>query len=162
MQERPSKDKYYLNIALDVSRRATCLRRRFGAVIFNHDEIVSTGYTGAPRGAKNCIDLGSCPREEANIPAGERYELCRSVHAEANAIISASRQEMIDGVMYLAGENVKDGTLAAAQPCKMCKRFIINAGIEKVVVWQPDGVKVFQVKDWIDEEEFDLTKAKGY
>lgn len=162
MRKRPTKEKYYLDIALDVSRRGTCLRRNFGAVIVNHDEIVSTGYSGAPRGAKNCIDIGTCPRQEANIPAGERYELCRSVHAEGNAIISASRQEMIGGTMYLAGENAKDGTLAAAQPCKMCKRFIINAGIVKVVALQLDGPKVFLVKDWIEEEELDLTKTKGY
>jgi dCMP deaminase len=146
MRERPSKKEYYLDLALNVSKRGTCLRRNFGAVIVNRDEIVSTGYSGAPRGAKNCIDIGSCPRQKANIPAGERYELCRSVHAEANAIISAERQKMIGGVMYLAGEKASDGSLAEAEPCKMCKRFIINAGIKKVVALQPNGPRVFSVK----------------
>lgn len=163
MQERPSRDEYYLNIALDVAKRATCLRRRFGAVIVNHDEIVSTGYTGAPRGAKNCIDLGDCPREKAGVPPGERYELCRSVHAEANAIISASRKEMLGGTMYLAGENVKDGTIATAQPCKMCKRLIINAGIEKVVVRAPNNFKKFLSGDWLNETiDFTSENIKGY
>lgn len=164
MRKRPTKEKYYLDIALDVSRRGTCLRRNFGAVIVNHDEIVSAGYSGAPRGAKNCIDIGDCPREKAEIPAGERYELCRSVHAEANAIISAERQRMIGATMYLAGQNFKDikKTLTTVQPCKMCKRLIINAGIGKVVALQPAGPKVFLVKDWIEKEELDLKKTKGY
>lgn len=163
MQNRPSKDEYYLNIALDVAKRATCLRWRFGAVIVNHDEIVSTGYTGAPRGAKNCIDLGDCPREKAGIPPGERYELCRSVHAEANAIISASRKEMLGGTMYLTGENVKDGTIAIAQPCKMCKRLIINAGIEKVIVRAPNNFKKFLGGDWLNETvDFTSEGIKGY
>lgn len=131
---RPSKDEYYLNIALEISRRATCLRRCFGAVIVNNDEIISTGYCGAPRGMPNCTDLGVCPREEAGIPSGERYELCRSVHAEMNAIISAERSRILNGTMYIAGRNTKDGILAEAYPCKMCRRAIINAGIKEVVI----------------------------
>ena len=87
---RISKENYYLDIAQTVLERATCLRRIYGAIIVNNDEIISTGYNGAPRGRKNCVDMGYCTRQAARVPRGERYELCRSVHAEANAIISAS------------------------------------------------------------------------
>ncbi len=163
MEKRPSKVEYYLGIASDVLKRGTCLRRRFGAVIVNHDEIISTGYTGAPRGAKNCIDLNQCPREEANVPAGERYELCRSVHAEANAIISPSRAIMLGATMYLAGEDVGTGDLVPTEPCRMCKRLIINAGIVFVTALQPTGsFSVFSVKRWIKEEALDLSGAGGY
>jgi len=145
---RPSKDEYYLNIALEVSRRGTCLRRCFGAIIVNHDEIISTGYCGAPRGTPNCIDLGVCPREKAGIPSGERYELCRSVHAEMNAIISAERSRMIGGTIYIAGRNTLDNSLAEAQPCKMCSRAIINAGLKRVVIRKADGgIKEISVEE---------------
>jgi len=103
MIERVDKNNYYLNIAEEVSRRGTCLRRNFGAVIVKNDEIISTGYTGAPRGRKNCSDLGYCVRQKMEIPRGERYELCRSVHAEANAIISAERKDMIGASLFLVG-----------------------------------------------------------
>ena len=99
--ERVSKHNYYLDIAETVSERSTCLRRRFGAIIVKNDSIVSTGYNGAPRGRKNCCDLGFCLRDQMNIPRGERYELCRSVHSEANAIIAASREEMIGASMCM-------------------------------------------------------------
>ena len=105
--ERLDKNNYYLDIAETVAKRSTCLRKAFGAVVVKHDEIISTGYNGAPRGRKNCSDIGKCIRDELNVPRGERYELCRSVHAEANAIISASRQEMISGTLFLVGLDVK-------------------------------------------------------
>lgn len=159
---RPSKDEYYLSIALEVSRRGTCLRRNYGAVIVNRDHIVSTGYSGAPRGRKNCIDLGVCPRQQASIPAGERYELCRSVHAEMNAVIHASREEMIGGTLYLAGTEYETGEeVYSASPCRMCARVIINAGIEKVVARErPSETKVYRVTDWVEHEDF-LTVPEG-
>ena len=107
--ERRDKTNYYLDIAETVAKRSTCLRRHYGAVIVNHDEIVSTGYAGAPRGRKNCSDLNRCVRTELGIPRGERYELCRSVHAEANAIISASREKMIGSTLYLVGSEASTG-----------------------------------------------------
>jgi len=166
MKPRPSKDDYYLDIALMVAQRSTCLRRRFGAVIVKNDEIISTGYVGAPRGAKNCIDIGQCPRQKAGIPRGERYELCRSVHAEANAIISARRQDMIGGILYLSGQDLeKNEQIAQAQPCKMCSRMIINAGIEKIIVRTPaGGKKEMLTKDWLDNEiiNFSQENIKGY
>ena len=97
---RIDKTNYYLDIAQTVAERSTCLRRKFGAVIVKNDSIISTGYNGAPRGRKNCCDLGECLREKYEIPSGERYELCRSVHAEANAIIAASREETLGADLY--------------------------------------------------------------
>ena len=104
---RRDKTNYYLDLAETVSQRCTCLRRHYGAVIVKNDEVISTGYVGAPRGRKNCTDLGTCVRQELHIPRGERYELCRSVHAEANAIISAPRDKMIDSTLYLVGKEVE-------------------------------------------------------
>lgn len=161
---RKTKEQYYLDIATSVLERGTCLRRNFGAVIVKNDEIVSTGYTGAPRGRENCNDLGFCLREKYQIPRGERYEFCRSVHAEANAIISASRKEMVGSTLYLTGieygnkELVKD-----VSPCAMCKRMIINAGIFRVIVrTTKDTYKIFDVKkDWIDQDET-LGDNRGY
>lgn len=151
---RPSKHDYYLEIALQVSRRGTCLRRNYGAVIVNHDQIISTGYTGAPRGAENCIDRGWCERERQSVPQGERYELCRSVHAEMNAVIHASRAEMVGGALYLAGFDVKTGLkLLQPEPCKLCKRVIINAGIREVVVNDGPGLNmILTVQDWLNGE----------
>lgn len=100
---RRDKINYYLDICEQVLERGTCLRRNFGAIIVNNDEIVSTGYVGAPRGRKNCCDLKYCTREKLKVPRGERYELCRSVHAEQNAIISARRRDMIGVTLYLVG-----------------------------------------------------------
>lgn len=161
---RPSKEEYYLNLASQVAERGTCLRRKFGAIIVKDDQILSTGYAGAPRGTKNCCDIGACPRESANIPAGERYELCRSVHAEANAIIAASRLDMIGSTLYLACIDAKTGEFTpGTRPCRMCTRFIINAGIERVVVRnKPDDHTEYLVADWIWEENTDLNDAKGY
>lgn len=128
---RPGKDEYYLNIAAEVAKRSTCLRRQYGAVIVKNDEIIATGYNGSPRGVINCADAGRCWREDHNVPHGERYEMCKSVHAEQNAIISASRRDMLGAVMYLAGwENDKR---IKAVPCTICKRLIQNAGIQKVI-----------------------------
>ena len=164
MKERPDKDHYYLNIAREVARRSTCLRRWFGAVIVQNDQIISTGYAGAARGAKNCTDLGVCPRQEAGIPRGERYELCRSVHAEMNAIIHAARREMIDSTLYLVGMDAKDGSVVeGAKPCKICTRLIINAGIKTVKVLNPDeNITTFEVEEFISNEELNLNDARGY
>ena len=133
--ERISKENYYLDIAETVLERATCLRRVYGAIIVKNDEIISTGYNGAPRGRANCVDMGYCSREAMNVPRGERYELCRSVHAEANAIISAARSQSIGATLYLAGRDAKTGELLSdATSCSMCRRLIINAGIDRVVI----------------------------
>lgn len=141
---RPSKESYYLEIAKKILERGTCLRRNYGAIIVNHDEIISTGYTGAPRGLENCIDTGKCLRQELGIPPGERYEICRSVHAEMNAIISASRSEMIGSTLYLQGRDESTKEYIEAIPCLMCKKMIINAGI--LFVCNIFGT--INVKDW--------------
>lgn len=152
---RIDKENYYLDIAETVLKRATCLRRCYGAIIVKNDEIVATGYNGAPRGRKNCVDLGRCTREALQVPSGERYELCRSVHAEANAIISAARSDILDGTLYLTGRDYKtEELLADATSCSMCRRLIINAGIEKVVVRRtPIEFHVVHVEDWIREDD---------
>jgi len=162
--KRISIEDYYLNIATEVARRGTCLRRNYGAVIVKNDEIISTGYTGAPRGAKNCIDIGYCPRSNLNVPPGERYELCRSVHAEMNALIHISRREAMGGTMYLMGVEVQSGGLLpnGAEPCRLCKRVIINAGIEKVLTKNINGeVITSQVRNWIDHEELEYGISPG-
>lgn len=164
MRKRPDKDHYYLNIAREVARRSTCLRRWFGAVIVKNDQIISTGYAGAARGTANCIDIGACPRQLAGIPRGERYELCRSVHAEMNAIIHAARTDMIGSTLFLVGIDANDESVVEnARPCKICTRLIINAGIETVkVLDRDDRVAVFEVADFIKNEETDLSKSQGY
>lgn len=153
--QRTDKTNYYLDIAETVLERGTCLRRNFGAIIVNHDEIVSSGYTGAPRGRKNCIDAGFCVRETLGVPRGERYELCRSVHAEMNAIISASRSDMIGATLYLVGREAKTGDYVAnPAPCSMCKRLIINAGITRVVArTSKTGFNVTDVSEWVENDE---------
>lgn len=163
MSNRRDKHNYYLDIAQTVLERGTCLRRNYGAIIVKNDEIVSTGYVGAPRGRKNCIDLGYCTREKLNIPRGERYELCRSVHAEANAIISAKREEMIGATLYLCGKFYATGELVSdATSCAMCKRQIINAGIAQVIVRNThDEYTVIDVNEWIENDE-SLDGTFGY
>ena len=153
--KRRAKECYYLDIAQTVLERGTCLRRNYGAIIVKNDEIISTGYTGAPRGRKNCIDIGVCVREKFNIPRGERYELCRSVHAEANAIISAKRSDAIGSTLYLVGKDMASGNiLTDAEPCAMCKRLIINAGISLVVSRiDNDNFKIWRVSDWVENDE---------
>lgn len=136
---RPSKDEYYLGIAEAVSHRATCLRRRYGAIIVVDDEIVSTGYNGAPRQDINCCDKGMCERERLNVPPGERYELCLAVHAEQNAIISAARKDTAYGTLYIAGRNVADGSWAKPDPCLLCKKMIKNTGIKLLVLRGVNG-----------------------
>ena len=153
--ERRDKINYYLDLAEMVSQRSTCLRRHFGAVLVQNDEVISTGYTGAPRGRKNCSDLNYCVRQKLNVPRGERYELCRSVHAEANAIISASRNECIGADLYLVGHDARTGEiLQDATSCSMCRRMIINAGIKRVVVRNSrQEFTVVPVQDWIDQDD---------
>lgn len=160
---RPDKINYYLDIAETVARRGTCIRRKFGAIIVKNDSIISTGYAGAPRGRKNCCDLQYCQREKLNIPRGERYELCRSVHAEANAIISASRENMLGATLYLACVDYKTGELVeGTSSCQMCKRMIINAGIEKVIVRDTqDAFRIIEVSDWIENDD-SLDGTFGY
>jgi dCMP deaminase len=152
---RIDKENYYLDIAQTVLERSTCLRRCYGAIIVKNDEIVATGYNGAPRGRKNCVDLGLCTREAMGIPSGERYELCRSVHAEANAILSAARSEVLNGTLYLVGRDAKTGELLSdATSCAMCRRHIINAGIQRVVIRRtPTEYSVVHVEDWIREDD---------
>lgn len=131
-KDRPNKDEYYLDIAASVAKRSTCLRRRYGAVIVNNDEIIATGYNGSPRGEKNCCDTGECWREAHHIPHGEQYEKCVSVHAEMNAIISAARKDMVGSTLYLMGFD-DNNPIFHAVPCTICRRLIKNAGIKRVV-----------------------------
>ena len=153
--DRISKENYYLDIAQTVLERATCLRRIYGAIIVKNDEIISTGYNGAPRGRCNCVDMGFCTREAMKVPRGERYELCRSVHAEANAIISAARRDMVGGTLYLVGRNAQTGELLHdATSCAMCRRMVINAGLSKVVIrTTASDFSVVDVQDWVELED---------
>jgi dCMP deaminase len=153
---RIDKENYYLDIAGTVLERSTCLRRNYGAIIVHNDEIIATGYNGAPRGRKNCADLNYCTREAMNIPSGQRYELCRSVHAEANAIISASRRDILGATLYMVCKDPKTGQLIpGSTSCSMCRRLIINAGISKVVIRDdPTDYRVVDVaREWIDEDD---------
>lgn len=161
--KRRDKENYYLDIAETVIERGTCLRRNFGAIIVKNDQIIATGYTGAPRGRRNCSDLGYCLREKMNIPRGQRYELCRSVHAEANAIINAARKDMIGSTMYLVGVDAQTGELVPdANSCAMCKRLIINAGISRLVIRNThDDFTAIYVQDWI-ENDGSLQGEMGY
>jgi len=163
MIERRDKINYYLDIAETISERCTCLRRHYGAIIVKNDEIISTGYVGAPRGRANCSDIGYCIRQKLDIPRGERYELCRSVHAEANAIISAPRDRMIDSTLYLVGREVESGKyIENANSCSMCKRLVINAGIRTVVIRiDENNYKVIPVSTWIENDE-SLEGIMGY
>ena len=131
--DRVDKDSYYLGLAEMALRRSTCIRRQYGAIIVNSDEIIATGYNGAPRGEENCCDLGHCERERSNVPKGERYELCVAVHAEQNAIISASRKDMLGGTIYIVGREVSSGDYANPAPCLICRRMLKNAGISRCV-----------------------------
>ncbi|MCI8347619.1 MAG: cytidine deaminase [Bacilli bacterium] len=163
MKKRIDKNNYYLDIAESVLERGTCLRRLFGAVIVKNDEIISTGYVGSPRRRKNCTDLGYCMREKLNIPRGERYEMCRSVHAEQNAIISASRKDMLDSTLYLVGIEVKTKNYVEhAMPCMFCKRMIINSGIKRIVI--RDSKREYReilVDDFVEQDD-SLEGVFGY
>ncbi|MCL2365469.1 MAG: deaminase [Oscillospiraceae bacterium] len=160
--ERKDKENYYLDIAETVLIRSTCRRRKYGAAIVLNDEIISTGYNGAPRGRKNCLDRGVCMRDELKIPSGERYELCRSVHAEANAIISAARRDMIGSTLYLAGREAKENKLLSdTTSCSMCRRLIINAGIERVVCRITENqFTITHTRDWVfnDDSIIDISE----
>lgn len=154
--KRQDKTNYYLDIAQTVLERGTCLRRNVGAILVKNDVIISTGYAGAPRGRSNCSDLGACRREQLGIPRGQRYELCRSVHAEQNCIIAASREEMLGSTLYLAMLDNATGQLVHnASPCNMCRRMIINAGIQTVVVRNTTTeYTVFDVqKDFVEQDD---------
>lgn len=155
MTKRISKENYYLDIAQTVSERSTCLRRRFGAIIVKNDSIISTGYNGAPRGRANCDELGFCYRDKLGIPRGERYEMCRSVHAEANAIIAAPRDQMLGSTIYMCCTSPVDGSvMGGTTSCMMCKRMAINAGIEKLVVRDDaENFRVIYVSDWIENDD---------
>lgn len=161
--KRRDKFNYYLDIAQTVAERGTCIRRNYGAIIVHNDEIISTGYVGAPRGRKNCSDLGYCIRQQLNIPRGERYEMCRSVHAEANAIISAPRRDMIGATLYLVGLEADTGEIVANSCCcSMCKRMVINSGIKEVVIRDTnDEYRRIDVGEWIENDE-SLAGKKGY
>jgi len=160
---RIDKTNYYLDIAETVLERGTCLRRKYGAVIVKNDEIISTGYAGAPRGRKNCDELGYCAREELNIPRGERYEMCRSVHAEQNAIISAARKDLIGSTLYLVGKEVTNNDYVKnANPCILCKRFILNAGIKKIVIRKDkNNYEIIDTSSYIENDE-SLEGVFGY
>ncbi len=161
--KRPSKDQYYLNIAKEISKRSTCFRSRSAAIIVKDDVIVATGYIGAPRKTKDCLERGFCLRDKLNIPHGKQYELCRSVHSEQNAIINAARSgaNVLGGDMYLYGENT-EGEKFDSIPCFICKKMIINAGITRFIGSMKDGsYKIFRVEDWIsDWQEKDIIDDK--
>ncbi|SFC33155.1 deaminase [Clostridium uliginosum] len=163
--DRRIKDNYYLDIAETVLERGTCLRRNYGSIIVKNDEIISTGYTGAPRGRKNCIDINSCIREKLQVQRGTHYELCRSVHSEANAIISASRRDMIGATLYLVGKDVNTKEYVKdANSCSMCKRLIINSGIDYVVIRDNKNTyRKISVVQWIeDDDSLNIKNNLGY
>ncbi len=161
--KRISKENYYLDIAQTVSERSTCLRKRYGAIIVKNDSIISTGYNGAPRGRANCSEIGTCMREKLQIPRGQRYELCRAVHSEANAIIAASRESMLDSTLYMCCTDPKDGhVISGINSCMMCKRLIINAGIKTVIIRETaEEYTVIDTADWIVNDD-SLSGAFGY
>lgn len=154
---RRDKINYYLDIAETVLERGTCLRRNYGAIIVKNDMIISTGYTGAPRGRRNCSDLDECLRENLQIPQGERYEMCRSVHAEMNAIIHAARVSSLGSTLYLVGKEAVGGDYVKdASPCSMCRRMIINAGIQNVIVRDTrNEFRNIVTDEWVFNEDFD-------
>ena len=163
MKDRVSKHNYYLDIAQTVAERSTCLRKKYGAIIVKDDAIIATGYNGAPRGRKNCSDLNFCMREKLQIPRGERYELCRAVHAEANAIISAPRDQMLGSTLYQTCVSPEDGSIVGdICSCMMCKRMVINAGIAKVIFRDTkDEYRIVDVQEWIDDDD-SLSGKFGY
>ncbi len=151
---RPSKDEYYLNIAKQVAERSTCFRNKTGAIIVRDDQIIATGYSGAPRKTKDCFERGECLRDKLKIPHGRQYEICRSVHAEQNAIINAARAgvSLFGGDIYIYCKNPKDNINIDSFPCFICKKMIINAGLHRVICSTKDGgYKVFLVEDWVKD-----------
>jgi len=158
--KRISKHEYYLGIASEVARRSTCFRRSIGAIIIRDDQIISTGYVGAPRKTKDSFEHGVCLRDKLKIPHGQRYELCRSVHAEQNAIINAARAgvSLLGGDMYIYGSVYRTGEPIDAIPCFICKKMIINAGIHRVITSTSEGkMRIHHVSRWIkDWQEGDI------
>ena len=162
--KRISKEEYYLGIAREVSQRSTCFRRSIGALIVRDDQIISTGYVGAPRKTKDSFQHGVCLRDKLNIPHGQRYELCRSVHAEQNAIINAARAgvSLLGGDMYIFGSDFKNKKPIDAFPCFICKKMIINAGLKRVICSTADGgFRIFEVEEWVkDRQKEDIIDDK--
>ncbi len=161
--KRIDKINYYLDIAEAVLERSTCIRRMFGAIIVKNDEIIATGFNGSPRGRENCCDLNYCLREKLNIPRGERYEMCRSVHAEQNAIISASRKDLIGSTLYLVGKEADNHEyIVNSNPCSLCKKMIINSGIQKIIIRDSKTeYRIIDVKEYIDNDD-SLSGEFGY
>ncbi len=158
--KRTTKNEYYLGIAKEVARRSTCFRRSIGAIIIRDDQIISTGYVGAPRKTKDSFEHGECLRDKLNIPHGQRYELCRSVHAEQNAIINAARAgvSLLGGDMYIYGSTYAEHRPIDAFPCFICKKMIINCGLNQVISSTADGgMKTFRISQWAkDWKENDI------
>ena len=153
-EQRITKEEYYLGIAKEVARRSTCFRRTIGAIIIRDDQIISTGYVGAPRKTRDSLEHGFCLRTKLNIPHGQRYELCRSVHAEQNAIINAARAgvSLLGGDMYIYGADAETKKQIDAFPCFICKKMIINSGLERIICSFSDGkMKTFTTSDWAKE-----------
>ncbi len=143
---RPSWDEYFLEMAKLVAKRSTCLRRKVGAVLVKDKRILATGYNGAPRGLKHCIDIG-CMRQKLKVPSGERHELCRALHAEQNALIQAS----------LYGISVKGSSLYATnQPCVICAKMLINAGIQEIII--ADGYPDQLAMDFLKEAKIKVRR----
>ena len=160
---RPSKQEHYINIAKEVAQRSTCFRVRIGSIVVKDDAIISTGYVGAPRKTKDCLERGDCLRKKLNVPRGHRYELCRSVHAEQNAIINSGRSgaNLFGADMYMWASDEK-GNLLDGLPCFICKKMIINAGIKRFISMMKDGsIKVTNIDDWVkDWQEKDIIDDK--
>ena len=161
--ERVSKHNYYLDIAQTVAERATCLRKKYDSIIVKNDVIVSTGYNGSPRGRKNCSDINFCMRDKLQIPRGERYELCRSVHSEQNAIIAAPREQMLGATLYMVCVDPSDGSIVpGTTSCMMCKRVVINAGISTVIVRDDkENYRIIDVQSWVEDDD-SLSGQFGY
>jgi dCMP deaminase len=162
---RISKNRYYLEIALSVAKRSTCLRRRYGVVIVNNDQIISTGYNGSPRNVFNCDENNFCLRDSMKVPPGERYELCTSVHAEMNAIISASRKDLIGAHLYLIGVESNTGEFTKYnEPCLICKRLIINAGIKRIITFKKEDSSIIEtpIENYIVESNSTIRERMNY
>lgn len=142
---RISKADMYLNAAEVFAYQSTCLKRKYGAVIVRDDAVISTGYNGAPRGKKNCCDIGSCARIEQGLHQGQGYDMCRAVHAEANALLNCSREQTLGADLYLAGVDPQDNSVHRAKPCPICARHIIQAGIRNVYLRIGSGRDEYEV-----------------
>ncbi|MHB8276418.1 MAG: deoxycytidylate deaminase [Candidatus Humimicrobiaceae bacterium] len=140
VEHRPTWDEYFIAITKQVATRATCLRRKVGAIIVKDKRILTTGYNGAPRGVKSCLEIGKCMRQELGVPSGQRHEICRALHAEQNAIIQAAYH----GVQ-IEGSDIYSTT----QPCVLCAKMLINAGIKKIYYYEeyPDELALELLKE---------------